>query len=321
MPHMPLKPDGPRSIPQAFPYQGSKRALAPTILSLFPDGGVGTLIEPFAGSAALSVAARAHGLARHLVISDLNAPLAGLLHAIVEQPDAVSDSYRHRWQEQLPDPRAYYLAARTEFNRTQEPALLLYLLARCVKAAVRYGGDGRFNQAADHRRLGARPVVMAARLTAASELLAGADVTTAGYEVPLTEADPSDLVYLDPPYQGTSNAGDRRYVRGLSRDRLAATLATAVDRGVSFIVSYDAADGRYGAALPDELGLLHRHVTAGVSSQATLHGRRRLTTESLYLSPALVRRLGGPAAVDDRLRTAPRSRTVTGRNVQVISAG
>ena len=318
MPHMPLKPDGPRSIPQAFPYQGSKRVLAPMILSLFPDGGVSTLVEPFAGSAAISLAARAHGLARHLMISDLNAPLAGLLRAIVEEPASVSDSYGRRWQEQLPDPRAFYLTARAEFNRTQEPALLLYLLARCVKAAVRYGGNGQFNQAADHRRLGARPAVMSARLAAASELLAGADVTSVGYELPLAEADPSALVYLDPPYQGTSSAGDRRYVQGLGRDGLVAGLATAVDRGVSFIVSYDAADGRYGTALPDELGLLHRHVHAGVSSQATLHGRRRLTTESLYLSPALAQRLGGAAAVDGRLRTAHRSRTVTGRNVQVI---
>lgn len=40
---------GAMKVPQAFPYQGSKRNLAPAILRYFPDG-TGTLIEPFAGS-------------------------------------------------------------------------------------------------------------------------------------------------------------------------------------------------------------------------------------------------------------------------------
>src|SRR5438445_6593435 len=43
-------------VPQPFPYQGSKRNLAPAILGFFPEG-VGTLIEPFAGSAAITLAA------------------------------------------------------------------------------------------------------------------------------------------------------------------------------------------------------------------------------------------------------------------------
>jgi DNA adenine methylase len=45
-------------VPQAFPYQGSKWNLAPAILRYFPDG-IGTLIEPFAGSAAITLAAAA----------------------------------------------------------------------------------------------------------------------------------------------------------------------------------------------------------------------------------------------------------------------
>lgn len=40
--------------PQPIPYQGSKRALVPLILNYFPTK-VNRLIEPFAGSAALSI--------------------------------------------------------------------------------------------------------------------------------------------------------------------------------------------------------------------------------------------------------------------------
>ncbi|MDR3323915.1 MAG: DNA adenine methylase, partial [Zoogloeaceae bacterium] len=42
-------------IPQPFQYQGSKRALAARILRYLPSG-TARLVEPFAGSAALSIA-------------------------------------------------------------------------------------------------------------------------------------------------------------------------------------------------------------------------------------------------------------------------
>jgi DNA adenine methylase len=79
-----------------------------------------------------------------------------------------------------------------------------------------------------------------------------------------------------------------------------------VDNKVSFLVSYDVVrdDDKYGPALPEDLGLTHRHVVAGISSQATLQGRRRVTIESLYLSPALVSRLGGEPEIAGRLDQA-----------------
>jgi DNA adenine methylase len=299
----------PVAVPQAFPYQGSKRALAGHILSLFPDGGVPRLIEPFAGSAAISLAARHHAVAETVHLADVNAPLIALWNLIIHDPSTLLTAYARMWHEQQPDPRAYYLRVREEFNATHRPELLLHLLCRCVKAAVRYSRTGDFNQAPDHRRLGARPPHLAARITAASRLLRGATTTaTESYADPLVNAAPEDLVYLDPPYQGTSDVPDPRYLTGLRREAFADTLQAAVDNKVSFIVSYDAVreDNKYGLALPPELGLTHRHVVAGVSTQATLQGRRRLTVESLYLSPALLQRLGGKPEIDRRLSLPPR---------------
>ena len=59
------------------------------------------------------------------------------------------------------------------------------------------------------------------------------------------------------------------------------------------MVSYDGRTGekRYGAPLPAELKLLHLEIRVGRSTQATLLGRDSVTYESLYLSPALRRRL------------------------------
>ena len=277
-------------------------------MSLFPDAGVPLLIEPFAGSAAVSVAARHYERAGNIYLSDVNGPLIELWRMIIDSPEVLLDEYARMWhaQQEGSDPLAaakqYYMRKRAEFNENKNPAILLYLLARCVKAAVRYSKNGDFNQAADNRRLGARPAITRTRVLHTSRLLRNAEVVVHSYEDQLINAPRDALVYMDPPYQGTSDVPDHRYLTGLQRNAFADTLQQAIDNEVSFIVSYDAIreDRKYGEALPAELGLTHRHVAVGVSTQATLSGRREMTVESLYLSPALVARLGDEDTIDRR---------------------
>jgi DNA adenine methylase len=305
---LPWKLDGARTVPQAFPYQGSKRQLASQILSLFPDGGVDELIEPFAGSAAISIAARHYGLARDVFISDVNQPLMALWTEIIERPEQLIEGYSRVWTEQQEDPREYFLKARSEFNENKDPTLLLYLLCRIVKAAVRYSQKtGDFNQGADHRRLGARPSNMRERIFESSRLMQGAHVSSDPYEYALIHAPKKALVYMDPPYQGTTDVPDHRYLTGLKRDAFIQSLQHAVDNKVSFIISYDVVtdDNKYGFKLPDELSLMHKHVVAGTSSQGTLSGKTEMTIESLYISPALVQRLGGEDMINGRIDLEP----------------
>ncbi|NLN02476.1 MAG: hypothetical protein GX174_11310 [Lentisphaerae bacterium] len=70
------------NVPHPIPYQGSKRNLASAILRYFP-ATVETLHEPFAGSAAISLAAAAKGKANWFHINDLNKPLIDLWQEIV----------------------------------------------------------------------------------------------------------------------------------------------------------------------------------------------------------------------------------------------
>ncbi|MEV4415945.1 DNA adenine methylase [Catellatospora sp. NPDC049609] len=306
VPHVPVlaprRLAGLADVPHALPYQGSKRRLAHAIVPLLPPD-TDRLLEPFAGSAAVAIAARHLRIGRTAEISDVNEPLMRLWQRVLAEPGALADDYELLWREQLADPRAYYDAVRVRFNEAGEPHCLLYLLARCVKAAVRYNREGGFNQGPDKRRLGARPDTMRARLTATARTLAGCRAYCADYAEVLARAEPGDVVYLDPPYQGVSRARDHRYMAGLPREAFVARLRDAVAAGTSFVLSYDGVsrdrtgDRAYGDPLPADLGLLHLHVDAGTSTQATLHGRRARTVESLYVSPALVTRLGGPAAV------------------------
>jgi DNA adenine methylase len=301
-PVTPVRLQALRDVPHAIPYQGSKRALAHAIIPLLPED-TGTLIEPFAGSAAITIAARYSGVAKNAVIGDINAPLMALWERIITSPEALADDYESLWMAQRRDPRSFYDAVRQRFNLTKEPHLLLYLLARCVKAAVRYSGSGDFNQSPDNRRLGAIPATMRRRLARTSRALTRTVAVSADYADLLAAADRDCVAYLDPPYQGVSSVRDHRYMRGLDRREFEKHLSGAVNAGISFILSYDAVtEGKeYGDAISPELGLTHLHVIAGRSSQATLQGISKVTVESLYLSPALVARLGGKAQVARRL--------------------
>ena len=279
------------SVAHPVPYQGSKRKLAPQILKFFPANSK-TLIEPFAGSAAISLAALDAARVQKVHLNDILSPLANLWQNIAHAPEKTAATYEHLWTEQLSDPKGFYEKTRSEFNEEQCPFKLLYLLARCVKNAVRFNSQGQFNQSADHRRLGVQPSRMKKRILGAAELLGGKLTTTSlDYQEIISAAKAGDLVYLDPPYQGTSTHRDRRYIRQLELNTLTENLEALLRRKIPFLLSFDGrcGDKTYGEDLPAELGLTRLDLVAGRSSQATLNGKVENTVESLYLSPELTK--------------------------------
>ena len=281
------------SIPHPFPYQGSKRGIAKDILPYFPTN-VQCLIEPFCGASAISIAAIAYGLANSLILNDLNKPLMDLWVEILERPNQLVDKYEKLWFEQQQNEKEYFVQIREAFNKTYQPHHLLYLLARIVKGSVRYSSEGLLNQSPDNRRLGMKPNTMRKNIVSVSQLLPGrTDISSSDFREVATKAGSQDLVYMDPPYQGTSFTRDHRYFNGLTYDDFVDALSTMNDKGISFIISYDGTTGKktYGKPLPASLSLRHLYIHAGRSSQATLLGSSDETIESLYLSSALVDRL------------------------------
>ena len=276
-------------VPHPIPYQGSKRNLAPIILSYFP-AHVFRLVEPFAGSAAISLAAAYRQLADRFVINDAHAPVIDLWRDIIDNPERLATKYRRLWQAQLGREREYYDSIRRKFNETHKPEYFLYLLARCVKAAIRYNGVGEFNNSPDNRRKGAQPNTMRERIIRASMLLQGrTEVSACDYREVLANCNSADLVYMDPPYQGVCRNRDNRYCPKIDHREFCDSLAALNNKGCMYIVSYDGRTGQktYGEPLPRHLNLVYIEVHAGRSTQATLLGRDHNTYESLYLSPAL----------------------------------
>ena len=285
--------------PHPFPYQGSKRGIAPHILPHIP-ADAHRLIEPFCGSAAISLAAAASDHAHQFWLNDANAPLMRLWAELLQHPIDLADRYEDLWHQQLLDRKAFFFRVRDEFNQTHEPHLLLYLLARIVKGAVRYSSDGRFNQSPDNRRSGMRPQTMREQMLGVSALLAERTKLTAfDFRSVVADASLDDVIYMDPPYQGTSFTRDHRYFGGVSYDEFVEALQRMNEKEISYIISYDGQTGdkKHGQPLPRRLSLRHLHIHAGRSSQLTLLGQACETVESLYLSPTLVERLAGSVLV------------------------
>lgn len=276
-------------LPHPIPYQGSKRGLVPLIAPYVP-AKINTWYEPFAGSAAMTIWAASQGIAKRYIIADALYPITELWTAIIDEPEVTAKRYRTIWEGQEKGGTDYFNKVRERYNNKRDPVDLLYLICRCVKNAVRFNKSGNFTQSHDKRRLGMRPEKMEAAIADVSRLLRGkVEVRSGDWIATTMDAKPSDFLYLDPPYLGTTVGRDKRYAEQLALDRLTAGLADLSKRKIRFALSYDGMTGEkvYGPPLPEELGLTRLLLHAGKSSQATLAGRSEETIESLYLSSGL----------------------------------
>ncbi|MEH2399657.1 DNA adenine methylase [Nostoc sp.] len=245
------------SLPYPIQYQGSKINLASEILRFLPNR-VERLVEPFSGTAAISIAVSDKAISQNFSINDLNKPLVELLELIVEKPDEIANAYAEIWNEQHDNSVEHFYQARERFNKTNNPKLFLYLLARCVKGAVRYNSEAFFNQSPDKRRKGTQPEKMRKNIEGVSRLLKGKCIFTyLDYKDVLAEVRNSDFVYIDPPYQGVCGNRDSRYYSRINFDDFVVAIKELNRKKIMFVVSYDGKRGNkiFGKELPEELRL------------------------------------------------------------------
>lgn len=283
--------------PHIVQYQGSKRILAPTILESMPQK-FNRLIEPFSGMAAMTIATALNNRADSYHINDINAPIVAILEEAINNPSALLEKYTKVWGEQFEYVSGHiehFYHIRKLFNEGGQTAEhMLYLLARCVKGAVRYDKNGRFNQSPDKRRHGTTPKNLEKNIFQISYFLKGkATFSSSDYRSVLDDAQCGDIVYMDPPYQGVTNKADGRYISGLEYDDFVESIKVLDKRGIDYIISYDGVcgDKEYGLSLPSELQCSKALINAGLSSQATLLGRRSMTLEALYVSNGLTEKI------------------------------
>lgn len=290
------------NLPQPFPMQGSKRRQAPLITKFIPSDA-SELIESFCGSSAISLAARASNPYLPIYLNDINKDIINLWSSILNSPEELLIGYQSIWEKQFHEPygtqdsRDYFKMIRSKFNESQDrpPSEFLFILNRIVKGALRYNSSGDVNQSADGRRFGAKPETTAKRIMDSSKLLQGSHLASLNWVDSFSKATVKSLIYLDPPYQGTTETSDKRYIQGLSYAEFRDGVEDIISGDLSAIISYDAVEGpvTYGYPLHEDLPLLAIDVLTGVSAQGTLLRRKQESHETLYLTPALVKRLGG----------------------------
>ena len=280
-------------LPHPIPYQGSKRNIAGQILRCFPDG-FHRLMEPFAGSAAISIASAFYLKAHKFIINDINEPLIIMWNEIINNPTQIIKKYYDIWNGQIGNEEAYYYHIRAKFNDTKSPEYLLFLLAKCVKAAVRYNAVGEFNQSPDKRRLGRNPQMMKEDILRVSHLLKNkVDLYSTDYSDILDKATEDDLIYMDPPYQGTGINGGFNYAGNVDFDDFIISLYNLNKKNIPFILSFDGRteNKTYGRSIPDDLDFTKIEINTGRSTQATLLNRKEYTYEAIYLSSSLIQKI------------------------------
>lgn len=215
----------------------------------------------------------------------------------VNNPEKLVDEYSTIWEGQFQADQNnidYFYKIRNEFNcGMRDSARMLFLLTRIVKGAVRYNIRGELNQSCDKRRYGTKPQIIANNAYKISALLKERTLfSNKDYKEIFAMTEQNDLIYIDPPYQGTSNkdhSKDNRYIQGINFEEFVDELEKLNNRGINFIVSYDGMTGDkvIGKQLPQKLELNHIYINAGLSAQATLNGKKEITYESLYISKNL----------------------------------
>lgn len=203
------------------------------------------IIEPFAGSAAVSLALADRFDA--IWLNDVNADLMNVYWALQSAPEEYIRTAAELFRPETNDTEMYY-RFREKFNElhhgVQRSAFFLYLNRHGYNGLCRYNRSGGFNVPFGRYK---RPYFPEEELRAAAEVLSKTKVTCLDFEEVLREAGPGDFVYCDPPYVPLSEtASFTDYAAGgftLEDQRnLAESAAEAARRGAVIAVSNHATD-------------------------------------------------------------------------------
>lgn len=231
-----------RKKPAAGPvvkFVGGKAKLLPELLSRMP-ATYGRYYEPFVGGGALFFALQPE----RAVLGDVNADLINVYQQVAQNAESIcvelaGDRESHN--------EIYYYRSREVWNQDKanltplaRAAMFLYLNRCCFNGLWRVNRAGKFN--VPMGRYTDPLAGMADRIRAAAPVLARAELRTGDFAETLTDVEPGDLVYCDPPYHPlTPTANFRSYTsNGFTNEdqvRLAETVRALAARGVQVMAS------------------------------------------------------------------------------------
>ena len=216
-----------------FKWPGGKQWLGRLNHVLLPPRSTGTYFEPFFGGGALFFSLAP----RKAFLSDINADLMEAYQAIKTN---VGKIIRALGRCDYSEDFYYYMRSKRCRNPYTRAARMVYLNRTCWNGLYRVNRKGEFN--VPFGRFVNPTICDAARLEAASRMLAEATLARADFEQAVRRVRRNDLVYLDPPY--TTRDGRNGFLKYNSRlfswhdqERLASVARDLAKRGARVVVS------------------------------------------------------------------------------------
>ena len=179
-------------------WAGGKRALVPDISRLLPPA-FNDYWEPFLGGGAVFFSLE--NRIRHAHLSDLNLDLIITYRMIQKNPEPIIALLERHSESHS---RSHYHAVREE-HEEQDPVVLaarfVYLNKTCYNGLYRVNKSGKFNVPMGSYET---PLICdAENLRAAARVLQKATLRTGSFDDSRIAPQRGDVVYCDPPYDGT----------------------------------------------------------------------------------------------------------------------
>jgi len=212
-------------------WAGNKTAVMPELIKHLPAGP--RLVEPFAGSCAVMMATDYP----HYLVADINPDLINLYQVIKEDVNGFIN-LAERVFSRFTTEEDYY-KFRHYFNTVPlEPidkaAYFLFLNRHCYRGLCRYNKRGLFNVPYGNYE---KPYLPVDEIRAFAEKAVRATFICASYDETLAMLQAGDVVYCDPPYDGTFSG---YHTAGFADDEqydLASILECRASEGHPVIVS------------------------------------------------------------------------------------
>ncbi|CAB5590526.1 DNA adenine methylase [Citrobacter youngae] len=212
-------------------WAGNKTAIMPELKKHLPAGQ--RLVEPFAGSCAVMMATDYP----HYLVADINPDLINLYLMIQKDHEAVIQIAKELFKDFNSDVQYYRVRQHFNYsisNEVEKAAYFLYLNRHGYRGLCRYNLKGEYNNPYGHYK---KPYFPENEIRAFAEKAKRAAFICASYDETLALLQTGDVVYCDPPYDGTFNG---YHTAGFTEDdqyHLASILERRSSEGHPVIVS------------------------------------------------------------------------------------
>jgi DNA adenine methylase len=227
------KPDNPvQKTKPIVKWAGGKRQLLSRMIMVLPEKW-NKYFEPFAGGSAMIVELSNMGRIGKATIGDTNPELVNLYMEVRDNLEGLLEELK---SIQFVNEKESYLSARNRFNairgseesKTERSVLFLYLNRHCFNGLWRVNSSGEFN--VPFGKYSNPSLPGASEIRRFSEMLQDVDIRCSDFETILSDVQPGDFVYLDPPYEPVSRTSsftsytkigftpyDQKRLRGMCR--------------------------------------------------------------------------------------------------------